>query len=190
MTKGTIGVLYENLPAVGHVLRHGLSKRWLRVHSLPESKRYAETDAEYVELLRRHNEVALDLLGQDETAFLYLHHWGTAADFSAAYSRFPWATALESYETTTAVRSRPDLAPAEDPCIAGFSIRWSPHAWDGMLRDVADDRVPSVVLVNPKTGEAYAPYDGGADLFLAHSGRIATLATRWSAWLSKRPDGL
>ena len=190
MNPRRIGVLYGNLPPVGHVLRHGLSDRWLRVHSLPEAKRYAETEAEYAELLRRHDEVAREILGHDEPALLYLHHWGTAADLAVAYSRLDWATALDWHETMRTVCTSPDLLLPEGLCIAGFSIRWSPHAWDAMLRDVADDRVRSVVLVHPKTGEAYAPYDGGADLFLADSGRVAALAVRWSEWLSERPDGL
>ena len=185
----TTNAAFGDLPPVGHVLRSAISGRWLRVHSLPNSKRYAETDAEYDELLRRHTELALEILGSDDRAILFLHGWGTAADFSAAFSGFGWAAHLELNGTAPTVYPNPD---AEDPnlVVAGFLIRWSLQAWGSLLRDIADDRLPSVVLLNPASGEAYAPYDGGADLFVANSERVATLAARWASWLSKRPDGL
>jgi hypothetical protein len=180
---------FGHLPPVGHVLRSAISDRWLRVHSLPDSKRYAETDAEYDELLRRHNELALEVLGPDNRALLFLHAWGDVADFPSIFSEFGWAAQLELNDATPAVHPSSEV---DDPnlLVAGFSIHWSPQAWDSLLRDVADDRLPSIVLLNPATSEAYAPYDGGADLFLADPQRVETLSTRWAAWLSKHPDGL
>lgn len=180
---------FGDLPPVGHVLRSAISDRWLPVHSLPHSKRYAETKVEYDELLRRHNELAVEVLGADELAVLFLHAWGNAADFGSTFSEFGWAAQLELTRTAPTVYPGPGM---DEPnlLVAGFSIRWSPRAWDCLLRDIADDRLPSVVLVSPVTGEAYTPYDGGADLFLSTSERVATLATRWASWLSTRPDGL
>ena len=185
----TANANFGDVPPVGHLLRSAISDRWLRVHSLPQSKRYAETDDEYDELLRRHNELAFEILGSHDRAVLFLHTWGTAAEFPAEFSGFDWAAQLELSGSTPMVYPSPDT---DDPnvVVAGLLIRWSPHAWDSLLRDVADERVPSVVFLNPVTGEAYAPYDGGADLFLANSERVATLARRWSTWLSTHPDGL
>jgi hypothetical protein len=170
-------------------LRSAISDRWLRVHSLPHSKRYAETDSEYEELLRRHNQLALEVLGSDEPAVLFLHIWGDATDFPSNFSEFGWAAQLELKSATPTVYPTPEVD-GPNLVVAGFSIRWSPRAWDSLLRDVADDRLSSVVVLNPETGEAYAPYDGGADLFLTNAARRATLATRWASWLSKHPDGL
>ena len=39
---------------VGWVLRGVVPERWVRFHSLPESKRYAESEDEEAEVLRRH----------------------------------------------------------------------------------------------------------------------------------------
>lgn len=47
----------EVLPA-GFLCREALSDRWLRIHSLPESKRYPADPSEMAELLSRHNRVA------------------------------------------------------------------------------------------------------------------------------------
>jgi len=185
----TTNAAFGALPAVGHVLRSAISDRWLRVHSLPNSKRYAETDAEYDELLRRHNELAVEILGSHQRAILFLHVWGTAADVPAAFSGFGWAAQLDLDSANPTVYQSPE---ADDPdlVVAGFPILWSPQSWNSLLRDIANARLNSVVLLNAATGETYAPYDGGADLFLANSERVATLADRWASWLSERPDGL
>jgi hypothetical protein len=185
----TKSAAFGALPAVGHVLRTAISERWLRIHSLPKSKRYADTDAEYAEVFRRHNEVALEILGSHAHAVLFLHTWGTAADFPGAFSEFAWAADLNLSSATPTVYPTPEGDDA-DLLVAGFLIHWVPRRWDKLLRDVADDRLPSVVVLNPTTREAYAPYDGGADLFLANSERVAELAHRWASWLSERPDGL
>ena len=62
--------------------------------------------------------------------------------------------------------------------------------WDDLLRDVADDRISDIVLLNPISGEVYAPYDGGADLFVTDHARVANIKKRWTAWLSAHPAGL
>ena len=47
-------------PPISHWMRD--SPGWLRIHSLPGSKRYPESDAEYAEMVRRHNAVAQAVL--------------------------------------------------------------------------------------------------------------------------------
>ena len=48
----------------------GQRARHVRFHSLPGSKRYADTDAERAEILRRHLVVLSELLGSDDTSGL------------------------------------------------------------------------------------------------------------------------
>jgi hypothetical protein len=47
---------------VGHLLRDQHRDRWVRFHSLPESKRYPDSEEEYATVLARHHAV-LDELG-------------------------------------------------------------------------------------------------------------------------------
>jgi hypothetical protein len=63
----------------GHLLRRALSERWVRFHSLPDSKRYAESADEYAELQRRHLAVASVLFGAGEASPL-------AADDGSAFT--------------------------------------------------------------------------------------------------------
>ncbi len=46
------------------------SDRWLRIHSLPESKRYAESDFEYNIILNRQNQLINDLIGEGTELFI------------------------------------------------------------------------------------------------------------------------
>src|SRR5690349_1682675 len=55
---------YPDCPPVSYLLKWRLSDRWFRIHSLPASKRYAESDAERQELLDRQNTVLLDVIGE------------------------------------------------------------------------------------------------------------------------------
>lgn len=114
---------------------------------------------------------------------------GTPRTFPQSFSGFDWAAQLEVSNATPTVYPSSEV---DEPNLvaAGFAIHWSPRAWDSLLRDVADDRSPSVMLLNPETLEAYAPYDGGADLFLTNRERVATLAARWAPWLSSYPASL
>lgn len=46
-----------------HYLVQYFTQFWFRIHSLPESKRYADTTEEYELLLNRHNEIITDCFG-------------------------------------------------------------------------------------------------------------------------------
>lgn len=52
---------FPNCEPIGHHLRVAFAARWVRFHSLPGSKRYAENDAEYAEVLTRHNTILGEL---------------------------------------------------------------------------------------------------------------------------------
>ena len=53
---------YRETPPVNFVFKHRLPGRWVRIHSLPRSKRYPETPAEWRTLLDRQNEVICHLI--------------------------------------------------------------------------------------------------------------------------------
>lgn len=55
----------------GHLLRRALSAQWVRFHSLPESKRYAESLDEYAEIEHRHCLVASALFSANEPLYVF-----------------------------------------------------------------------------------------------------------------------
>jgi hypothetical protein len=67
MTKNEFDIFWTtNYPGtipLSRCFKHDYPERWFRIHSLPESKRYAETNEEWEILLSRQNEIIADLLG-------------------------------------------------------------------------------------------------------------------------------
>lgn len=164
---------FGDFAPVGFVCRERLRPRWLRIHSLPGSKRYPDTDADYVELLRRHNEAATAVLGEHEECVLFA---GT------------YAHDLPVIEGISFV-AVPELS-IDDMTFAAAPCSWKRTRFDSLIAAVADERAGPVLFANFSRRSAYAPYDGGADLFLDSAERVLPLKTKWSAWLSPRNDEL
>jgi hypothetical protein len=57
---------FSKIPPLGHVLREKFGNRWIRFHSLPESKRYADNDAEMAIILDRADILAKEILGENQ----------------------------------------------------------------------------------------------------------------------------
>ena len=179
---------FGHLLPIGHLLRHELtSSRWLRIHSLPDSKRYPETEVEYMEVLRRHNAVAAEVLGRGASCSLIVSRHVVAAE------TINWRdeSKLLGYKLEpTPVWGRP---PCDNDGFYEFAVStvvWTSGAFDHLIRAVADDRESNLVFFSQITDEVYAPYDGGADLFVRNTPRRHQLRDRWSRWLSSRRDGL
>ncbi|MEM6989663.1 MAG: hypothetical protein AAF721_04175 [Myxococcota bacterium] len=58
-----------------------------------------------------------------------------------------------------------------------------------LLLAVAEDEL-RVLWMDTASGEVFAPYDGGVDAIASDNARRNSLKSKFSAWLSARPDGL
>ena len=67
---------FPDFPLIPSELKNHFQDRWLRIHSLPESKRHPENADEYVEILRRHNLILTDLFGRSHQYFLITFTYG------------------------------------------------------------------------------------------------------------------
>src|SRR5882757_3514011 len=57
---------FLDCPPIGYFLREAFPEIWFRIHTLPLSKRYADTPEETAEILRRHNTVLSDLFAEGQ----------------------------------------------------------------------------------------------------------------------------
>lgn len=174
-------------PPISHRMRG--SPRWLRIHSLPNSKRYPESEAEYDELLRRHNVAADTVLGSPSDCLLVA--WRIARESEPV----DWnAEGLSIGVTLTPTDAWGRIQDDDDPPaffeFAVADVVWASHAFDAVIRAVADERQYGLLFFSRVTHQVYAPYDGGADLFLETTQQRAELGAMWSDWLSPRADGL
>lgn len=166
---------FADLEPLGWRLRAALPERWLRVHALPGSKRYADTEAERQEIRTRARALASVVLGEGPVWLLVLEERGVPE--------------LPALGLAPALRFEAD-APADAPRIyLAAKAPWRGPAFEALVEAIADDRCRALWL-EPATGELLAPYDGGFDLILADGRRRDALAARWAGWLSSRPDGL
>ncbi len=80
---------YSNCPMISSQLRHVFPQRWVRFHSLPESKRYAENENEYNTILQRHNAVLDYLAKSGESLWLISTELGDTL-LASAHSDKKW----------------------------------------------------------------------------------------------------
>lgn len=161
--------------------------RWVRMHSLPESKRYADSDEEYGELLRRYF-VELDELRGEEAVL-------TVVTFSFAFSTSSRPVRRASLLAELLPRPRywrsvSEGYPENEEQIWAHAYVHKLHRNAPALRElyrlVADDRTGDVIVTGSEVTWVQCPYDGGADLVLespAQRDRVSELFAEWrSPW--------
>ncbi|WP_406512609.1 hypothetical protein OG851_25095 [Streptomyces sp. NBC_00161] len=140
--------------------------RWVRFHSLPESKRYAKDEAEYAVLLDRYNTVLDELFAGGE-AYVVTTDWADPSeptDYSAHRAHTRWYFYADR---------RP----------------WRRGCLDQLLRAVADDTLPGIFVADTELTRIHHPYDGGADVILATPEERDRLRDCHSTWLPAHPSG-
>lgn len=169
-------------PPLGYCLRIEHHQRWLRLHSLPGSKRYAETETEWSELRARSWAAASQVLPDGKPVWLVTGVHGEAPDQVTV----PEAPSMKFERVARYEHPLLDM-----PYVAyGTQITW-PHAeFDQLVGAVARDR-QRLVWISLEGGEVFAPYDGGIDLLLETPERAQALRRVFPPdWFSQRPDGL
>ncbi len=168
---------------LGYELRIAYDSQWVRFHSLPDSKRYAETRAEYDEILRRHRIVLDELLGGAESTGLQV----IAADWS-------WSDVAAGWSKRLLPGAWPWHTSEPDDDGTGQHFFWASTGLsdlqiDALLLAAADDRCRFLIGA-PDLEWLYCPYDGGADVLLSSATERDAIRARHHDWLSSHPGGL
>ncbi len=169
---------------LGYVLRAEYADQWVRFHSLPESKRYAENETEYDEILRRHRAVLRELQGSTGTAAL----WVIAADWGWRDSAAGWSRQKVSGAWPWRIGQTDD-----DP-DTGRNYFWAASGLsdakvNSLLLSAADDQ-GRFVIGALDLAWLYCPYDGGVDVILPRPAERDALRDCHADWLSSHPGGL
>lgn len=188
---------FPNAEPVAYLLRTLFPERWIRFHSLLLSKRYPDTEDEYLILLERHNRILneLNASGQKLTLFTtgcsakpYPDRTQPSHRFQPDWSlldpaAIPWRTvAMHEIDNNF-----------ENPHYWHIFISqwdWKPKIFDPILRLVADDAIENVMIASPVDGWLFAPYDGGMDLFLKIIDEFDHFKSLHHDWLPNKPDYL
>lgn len=164
---------------LGYLLRSSHESRWVRFHSLPESKRYADSESEYAEIIRRHRTVLSDLLGESTLDELVV--------LATDYDRRDLVTGWVKQELPDAWPWR-RFSADEDEDEASYYV-WVQMGVTGshlnaLLRYIADDG-GRFILTDSRMRWLYCAYDGGADVILPTVEERDQLTTRYGDWLPR-----
>jgi hypothetical protein len=154
----------------------------VRFHSLPESKRYAENEAEYAIVLERYNTV-LDELFAGTDVYVITPLWTTEPEAPPSQTAGAhWQSLLVEDDPDPEFRTYSHL----------FAVRraWQRGCIDELLRDIADDKLGGVMITDTGMRRIHHPYDGGADVFLATAQERDEIRQRHADWLSSQLSGL
>ncbi len=179
---------YPTCPAIPHLLRDALPERWVRFHSLPESRRYADNEAEYQIILHRHNAVLDYLATQDTPLLLISTEFGDTKVPTRADS--PLITLDPTADCNWIFKAEPDGDEEFYRYLFMSEWEWKPGIFDPILRLVADWTIVDTMIVCPSLNWIFHPYDGGGDFILPDRISRDELKFRFSDWLSKHPRGL
>ena len=176
-------------PPIGHELRRVHTARWVRFHSLPQSKRYAQDEGEYGILLQRHNTVLEELFGGGDV-YTITCAWSGSAQPPARSDQDQRLHPAGRYWTSVLTADDPDPEFRVYTHLYTSTARWHAGSIDSLLRAVADDHTAGVIIADTELNRLYRPYDGGADVILTTAAERDRLRRRHSDWLSSHPAGL
>ncbi|OKJ05133.1 hypothetical protein AMK18_01440 [Streptomyces sp. CB01249] len=163
--------------------------RWVRFHSLPESKRYADDEAEYAVILDRHHTLLGELGPDDEEVYVVTREW--SGDLAPGARRPELRDAdpdAEHWGSHVHDDDFPDDIVYEHEYVSRRPR--TRHALDPLLRLVADDVVSGVTIAPLDLRWIYHPYDGGGDVVAPDGATRDALRAAHQSWLSAHPLGL
>jgi|SRR5690606_11551864 len=178
----------ESLP-INHELKLVYPDRWFRIHSLPESKRYAETEEEYKIILDRQNQLISELIGEEsEVAISFgLYRWDSTND------NYKELTDFGEFQKVLRIdlqKERPEEY--EDKMYFDIYVKtekWENGKRDEILKAIADDEIRAMFVSTSKKC-VIAPYDGGVDIIVDSTEKRDKLKAKYKEWLSDREDGM
>jgi hypothetical protein len=173
---------------IGHQLRTTAKENWVRFHSLPGSQRYANSDAEYAELLHRHNTVIDELVAESASpdVLAFTCAWSDTEPVVALNDEISTARPGAVWWTSVPPERTDDVWNH----IYVESLIWVPGVLDDLIRLAADDVVIDVIIAPADLAWLVAPYDGGFDVIAATPYKRRELRRRHREWLSTHPQGL
>jgi len=174
---------------IGHELRYD-RERWVRFHSLPESKRYPENESEYAEVLRRHNTVLDELVSGSSASLLVMTVSWSASALPPPRDADLVQVMPDAHHWTSVLREKDEDGDEYWTHVYVTECVWQPGALDPLLRLVADDGTADVIVADAELRWLVHPYDGGMDVVTETRAQRNELRLRHATWLSAYPGGL
>ncbi|WP_269940083.1 DUF3885 domain-containing protein [Arthrobacter sp. HY1533] len=166
---------------------------WLRLHSLPESKRYPDTEAEYQEVGHRQLTLVRELctrFGSSPGELLVLTPSVSGTDVPAR-REFAFREILPEARCWQSIPY--DLTGRNSPTwthVFVSEVSLEDARMRQLLRAAADGPAWDVVIFPPTLEWTFHPYDGGNDIVCSDEDFVDELQVKYKDWLSTHPSGL
>ena len=176
---------FPDCEAIAHHFPVLFPERWVRFHSLPNSKRYPENEPEFATVIDRHNCILSDLCLEEERVVLLTTGWSNNAEAMRAQTSLEEWDALARPWRTIAMHEQPDKLPTPTFWHVFVSTHnWSPGLFDPLVRLIAADALANVMIISPDCRWFLHPYDGGMDVIVESQDERDKLAERHKDWLA------
>jgi len=176
---------FKDVFPVACIMKHRLPDLWMRVHSLPESKRYPETDEEREIVIERYAQFGTALLGAQMPCYIVRSQFHDAVLDPKRFGSLAWVPLPAVRESEEEEEPNGDIW--RSWCA---ETSWQPDVFRALLLDIAEERDSGVSFVSKASENMFAPYDGGADGFSFDSRLLERLKHEFHPWRSPRDDGL
>lgn len=183
---------YPDTIPISHLFKQDYSGRWLRIHSLPESKRYAGSGEEWDILLKRQNQIITDLFADDSNILLVTgeYNWDERTTFITdkedVFKPYHFVR-LDNIGLFKVNSEDYDKGEIYRPAFA--ETIWGLNRHDKLLKEIANDNVRAFFISIDKN-LIVAPYDGGIDFIFKDNHSREKYKEKYKKWLSDREDGL
>jgi hypothetical protein len=178
---------FAEIPPINHLFKEKLTNRWLRIHSLPDEKRYAETEAEWELLKARQNTVFLDLMPEKAEIYLILQlfsHKSNAleSNFFLKNELFSGLnfTKLDGIDYFELTKLWTDEGLILHPFLT--KIDANSEQFQSFLTAIAKDEIRAFFF-SKKEKRIIAPYDGGVDLVFENRASMLFYQKKYADWL-------
>lgn len=178
---------FDGIAPLAYELKHRLNERWVRFHSLPESKRYPENESEYAEVLNRYNKVLREHFGVNTQLHVVI------PEYSENKIPFkPEKKLRKLFRNAEYWRTVDRYEEFGEEFYWHFHVaivNYSGYELNALFRLVANDEVANCFVVSENSRSLFHPYDGGSDSILFSSDERNKLKEKFSSWLSCHTEG-
>ena len=178
----------ESFP-INHELKWMYPDRWFRIHSLPESKRYADSADEYEIILDRQNQLINDLIGEEPEVAISFGLYSNDITNNSYKELTDFGEFLKVL-TIDLHKERPEEY--EDEMYFDIYVKtekWKNGNRNEILKAIADDKIRAM-FISSADKCVIAPYDGGVDVIVNSTENRDRLKAKYKDWLSEREDGM
>ena len=169
---------FSEIYPVSFIMRNNLPNNWFRIHSLPESKRYPESETEWDMLIQRHRAISGKVLVEGGKCRIHYSLFDDSGFPKELTPSLNWSCArLQRYGDDQMIY------------IQSAEANWSFDAFSPWIRRRSEDELGWISFHALDTDAIYSPYDGGADIFSMNPTFLARIRSSFSAWKSPHPTG-